>query len=180
MKTLKIEQNGLTQTIQLHDDYKVTVDDEVIVIEQKEYVPKAGDYVKITYSDGNFYFLEIFNARGKEIVSKNIFIRNEEIIEENGVFSIYKSIKEITPEQLQEEFNKLGYNYDFTTHTASKIKWIPKKGEKYFCIGVDGITNHFYCDDSIDKFKLSINDFHKTKEDAEKFIQYLKDYEPNK
>ena len=38
----------------------------------------------------------------------------------------YNTFTKITTEELQAEFNKLGYEYDFETHTAKKMEWKPK------------------------------------------------------
>ena len=43
----------------------------------------------------------------------------------------------ITKDEFQSEFNKLGYEYDFQTHTATKKRWRAKVGEYYWGLTED-------------------------------------------
>lgn len=153
MKTLKIEQRGLTQTIQLHEDYTVTIDYTVIMIEPKKYVPKAGDCVKVISASGktSFVICEKFDDKGLIPIFGNFIGKDNTVLFQksaiNFPYTPNHTFEKITPEQFQSEFEKLGYIYDFETNTASKLDWVPTQDDYFYWIETticEGYYNHVF------------------------------------
>jgi len=147
----------------------------ITTFEPEKYVPKVGDCVKITYEDGDFFFLRISRVDGCNLYVENVRISKKGVIFKSGHSSFYKSIEKITPEQFQSEFEKLGYIYDFETNTASKFKWRAKLEEKYFfvtqCFSVNWYLNSFNSEDN--SLYLSGNYF-QTEQQAQAAADFLK------
>ena len=154
-------------------------------VEQKKYVPKVGDCVKLSSKDGNRAIF-VFDGLSNDGCAKNkrAYIGSKNSIYINTAIPFDKEFcifTELSKEEYQEEFNKLGSHYDFSTHTASKLKWMPKYGEKYHYVDADGNTClSEWKSDIYDNKRIKINNVHKTIADAEKFIQYIKDYDTTK
>lgn len=99
---------------------------ETLELEKIEvkYVPKKGDFVKVTSEKSGIFSIfesdEFNNGYAKAMGS---------YITQNGIGTFFggKFIKELniftklTPEEFQYEFEKLGYVYDFESHTAKEI-----------------------------------------------------------
>src|SRR5690606_25987851 len=101
--------------------------------EPEKYEPEVGDCVKMIYESGNTYFYEVSDVAGYQIGNKNVIITPEGVaFEEYGKYFTYDSIEKLTPEEFQSEFEKLGYVYDFETHTAHKKRWRAEKGCWYY------------------------------------------------
>jgi hypothetical protein len=104
-------------------------------IEELKYIPKEGDCVEYWFSDRP---LEkgycILNVVGEFVYKKGTFIGCiSGKVKSNKYDNISECLfRKITPEELQAKFNELGYEYNFETHTAEKLRWFPKKGETYY------------------------------------------------
>lgn len=143
--------------------------------EPEKYVPKVGDCVRMQYDSGNTYYFQVSNVNGAQIGNKNVIITPDGVAFDGfGSYFTYSSIEKITPEEFQAEFEKLGYVYDFETHTASKKEWRAKDGEKYYFV-----TGAFEID-TIKDTRLMVNDLHhkvgnyfKKEEDAKVYRNYM-------
>lgn len=141
MKKLEIKNsNGeVIHSLKLEDNYTVTVDNGVTVVEEK-YVPKVGDCVKLNNTSCKDVFFQVggFDPDGDLYEYNGIAIILNRVDFERTKTGYDKtdctSIEKITPEELQAEFNKLGYEYDFDTHTAKKMEWKPKVGDEVWYI----------------------------------------------
>lgn len=147
--------------------------------EPEKYVPKKGDCVKMIYPSGNNYFCEVSDVddNDNDIGTKNVVITPDGVVfEDYSKFFYYDSIEKITPEEFQAEFDKLGYVYDFETHTASKKRWRAKLKRNYyyvtaaFDIVVDIENRH-----SIDDKRHKNGNYFETKEACQKYCDYLKE-----
>jgi len=154
-------------------------DSEKLEVVDLKYTPKVGDCVKIIYPSGNTYFCEVSNVDGYQIESRNVEITPKGVNFKNyPEYLTYDSVEKITPEELQAEFNKRGYEYDFETHTA-KV-WKPKNGEKYCCVTANGGRMYqTWYNNRFDNARFEIkNVFHpKDKEGIEKYIAHIKSFE---
>jgi hypothetical protein len=144
----------------------------VTSFESEKYLPKVGDCVRVTIEDCVYAFEVVatspcciwFKICVK--IAKGYFI-------ENGFFRNTRNFTKITHEELQSEFNKLGYEYDFETHEATKIKWKPKEGEIYYyvstgCKVIKAKNNNCYGDIEL----IKIGNCYRTPEEAEKRRQH--------
>ena len=144
----------------------------VTSFESEKYLPKVGDCVKVTIEDDAYAF-EVVETSTYCIcfkicvkISKGYFI-------ENGNFRNTRNFEQLTPEELQSEFNKLGYEYNFKTHEATKIKWKPKEGEIYYyvstgCKVIKAKNDNCYGDIEL----IKIGNCYRTTEDSEKRRQH--------
>ena len=149
----------------------------VTSFESEKYIPKVGDCVKSNYRG----FVCIFEVvkKSDNYISTKVTIDNYKEIEsaEDLVQWNYTdcetTFEKITNEQLQSEFNKLGYEYNFETHEATKIKWKPFKGEEYYCVSTGCKVIPTINDDlSGDREMIKIGNCYRTPEDAEKRRQH--------
>ena len=124
----------------LAKDGKMWDADKKAIVDLK-YIPKVGDCVKLE-SSSNVLYGEVksimFNgAMFNRIITYKV-IKNGKLLESDSIHWALnvRGCREtkISSEELQEEFNKIGYQYDFETHTASKMRWKPKYGEKYYFV----------------------------------------------
>ena len=170
----------MKQTFEIPEGCKVVTVEQIgnqliTSFEPEKYVPKVGDYVKIIYPSGNICFCEVSAVDGYQVSSKNIVITKVGVIfEDHSKYFSYSSIEKITPEEFQAEFEKLGYVYDFETHTAHRKRWRAEDGEDYFF--VSGAFEIEWFDDK----KHRINDGHykagnyfKNEEDAKPYRAYM-------
>ena len=144
--------------------------------EPEKYEPKVGDCVKITYPCGNKYFCEVSDVDGHQIGAINVEIAPNGVnFENNPEYFTYSSIEKITPEEFQAEFEKLGYVYDFETHTAGKKRWRAERGCEYFFFSsILEINNDFDIYASLDNKRYNLGNYFKTEEDAEEKINEIK------
>lgn len=105
---------------------------EKLEITNIKYVPKVGDCVKARCF--MFEFMG-FDSEGFLLAPQNyIDIDYPKVIfnpDLSDGINPYNDLTKISKEELQSEFNKLGYEYDFKTHTAKK-RWRAKLGEPYW------------------------------------------------
>ena len=151
-----------------------------IFFEPEKYVPKVGDCVKLKYGNKESYaYCLISKTNGREIASKNTWIDEywniSRVKFEDFGSSQYSSIEKITPEEFQAEFEKLGYVYDFETHTAHKKRWRANRGCEYFFFS-SLLEVHTDIDiyASLDNKRYNIGNYFKTKEDAEAKVNEIK------
>jgi len=172
------------QTFNIPEGCKIVtmeqIDNRIITTFEAEekYIPKVGDCVKRRIASG--YVYGVLNDKYDLdycVVSPD----NADYYIENSWACVSLAINtKITPEELQAEFNKLGYEYDFETNTAKKIKWKPKEGEEYYFVEDEGLIISAVWDEShTDISRLKINNCFKTEKDAKKFIDYLEKYNPD-
>lgn len=153
----------------------------ITTFEPEKYVPKVGDCVKMRYDiNNNFVYAEITEIFGNKLCCEKSWISYiRKVEQEAGYFFDYTYIEKITTEELQAEFNKLGYQYDFETHEAKKLRWKPEKKERYFCVLANGeIVTYLWENDFDDNEKYDFGNCFKTKEEAEAFRDYIKKYKP--
>ena len=184
MKKVIIEQSG-QESIVLNapEGASVRIDDGVAIVEPKKYTPKVGDCVKLIDTDWvHPIFFVCGHVNGLDIYEAGDIISHDRVIEKKSSFPFIRvphiSYEKITPEELQAEFNKLGYEYDFETHTA-KV-WKPKNGEKYCCVTTNGDRMHqTWSNDKLDNARFKIkNVFHPDdKEGFEKYVAHIKSFE---
>ena len=188
MKKIIIEQNGHVPIIlSVPEGASVRIDDDVTLIESKKYAPKVRDcvFVENPYSDASFYFVcGGFDRDGDPLEMNRIRVDAvRDIVEfDNPMVGYTKTydFTQITTVELQAEFNKRGYEYDFKTHTARKLVWKPKKGDYYKFVNTDGNTKlSLWGDDNLDKGRFAFkNCFHPDDtEGIEKYINYIKNFE---
>ena len=145
-------------------------DAEKCAIVDLKYIPKVGDCVKI-YDKTNVYFgvVSANNVYGCMVeISGNSISNGLLDYSDYSRFNNGYSFTKITPEELQAEFNKIGYQYDFETHTASKIRFEPKFRENYYYVDYKfDITEDFWYNCKIDNNRFKIGNCYKTHEEAE-------------
>lgn len=172
----------MKQTFNIPEGCKVVTVEQIgnqliTSFEPEKYVPKVGDCVKMTYSSGNIYFYEVSEVKGYQIGNKNVIITPEGVVFESfDDFVTYSSIEKLTPEEFQAEFEKLGYVYDFETHTAIKKRKRVAFGEFYYC--ADSIFKpHAWTEAGVD-FDTTLfeaGNYFETKEECQKYCDYMKE-----
>lgn len=193
MTTIQIKKDGQDpQVINVPEGAKIIIEDGVTIvesvfkdgkqwnpdtkqIEELKYIPKDGDCVEFDYIGGNHKKKGYFVAKiidGKIFDSGNwLAINHTEIHKKSSIdYDVETfSFRKITPEELQSKFNELGYEYNFETHTAKKLRWKPKVNEVYYVPAPDqkflyyrGINN--ICE--FDTYRINKNLAFKTPEEA--------------
>ena len=165
-------------------------DAEKLEITNLKYVPKVGDCVKLDKEGVILYFF-VENETDQYVNSKYT-IKGDIIESDNnynklgGYFknSYDRIYTKITPEELQSAFNKLGYEYDFQTHTATKRRWRAKLGKYYWGITEDIEPIEYREDnDSFDYRNYKIGNYFQTQEIAQQacdlFLESLKEFNKN-
>lgn len=170
----------MKQTFNIPDGYKVVTVEQIgnlliTSFEPEKYVPKVGDLVKVTYDSGYIYFFEISEIIRSQIRSESKIISHEGVHFCGEYFDDYDSIEKITPEEFQAEFEKLGYVYDFETHTAYEKRWRAEKGCLYYYVGYD-FQAHEVIEgfDDGDIISYDVFNYFRNKSDAEKFAEIIK------
>ena len=171
----------MKQTFNIPEGCKVVTVEQIgnqliTSFEPEKYVPKVGNFVKIIYPSGNPYFCEVSGVDGYQIGSKNVVITPDGVaFEERGEYFTYSSIEKITPEEFQAEFEKLGYVYDFETHTASKKRWRAEEGDYYFYVDFEhDVLSHQDYRYSTDNRLFKNGNYFQAQSDAEKFAEIIK------
>jgi hypothetical protein len=175
----------MKQTFNIPDGCKTVsveqIGNQIITsFEPEKYVPKVGDCVKITYNTGNVYFLEVtlvrFNGRSHIIHSGEVVIGENGEIFKAQIVSTFKSIEKLTPEEFQEEFEKLGYVYDFETHTAKKKRKMVAVGKRYFYADMF-FEIYSYIDkrDSFDDQAFELGNYFETRAECQKYCDYMRE-----
>lgn len=171
----------MKQTFNIPEGCKVVTVEQIgnqliTSFEPEEYEPKVGDCVKVICPSGNTYFCEVSDVDGYKIGTKNVIITPDGVsFEDYSKSSAHDSIEKITPEEFQSEFDKLGYVYDFETHTAHKKRWRAERAGEYYII--NSLTDilkvkEFYCED--DDLLYSIGNYFKTQDEAEVKVNEIK------
>ena len=160
-------------------------DAEKLEITNLKYVPKVGDCVKARCF--MFEFMG-FDCEGFLLAPQHYIDLDEPLVVNNPVLSYginaYNDLTKITSEELQSEFNKLGYEYDFQTHTATKRRWRAKLGEPYWIF--TDFARVLKCIEQNDKVDLKFyqtGNYFQTKEIAQQacdlFLESLKEFNKN-
>ena len=148
----------------------------VTSFESEKYLPKVGDCVKLyqgahLHNTGRVSHIagDLIYFRPPYILSGKVWL--EKKCAQNAEWFTFE---QLTTEDLQAEFNKLGYEYNFETHEATKIKWKPKNGETYYFISALGERQGatFYDNNNFDKKMLTFGNCYRTPEDSEKRRQH--------
>lgn len=158
------------------------VDNQIITsFEPEKYIPKRGDCVKIKSSIDGSFVVCVFSSTDKAGKNYNVgdYICTDGILIRDGGDTTFDKefeiIEKLTPEEFQAEFAKLGYVYDFETHTASKIRWRAKQGDKYFYVSSGFVVNsdtEDFCSFDDDCYK--IGNYFKTEAEAKEAAGFLK------
>ena len=172
----------MKQTFNIPDGCKeVTIEQVgnqlITTFEPEKYIPKVGDCVKFSQLSLVYY------GQVKEIEEKQA-ICHVSISNRNSYLKDYFSWalgwafckeEKITPEQFQEEFKKLGYVYDFETHTATKKRWRAEKEHKYYVI-VDTFKVIFDIEDNLttDLERYNAGNYFQTRQQAQEAAEFLK------
>ena len=174
----------MKQTFNIPEGCKVVTVEQIgnqliTSFEPEKYVPKVGDCVKLGYGNGSYAYCLISETCCGWIYSKNTWINeypnNSFVKFEDFGASRYSSIEKITPEEFQAEFEKLGYVYDFETHTASKKRWRAGKFGKYYFIHSNlTILKACECCVPYDDELHNAGNYFKTREEAEAKAEEIK------
>lgn len=172
----------MKQTFEIPEGCKVVTVEQIgnqliTSFEPEKYEPKVGDCVKMQYDSGNTYFYEISEVDGRYIGNKNVIVTPDGLVfEDFAKYFSYSSIEKITPEEFQAEFDKLGYVYDFETHTAYKKRWRAERGEEYYFISsLLDVNNENDIHAGFDNERYNVGNYFKTEEDAEAKINEIKE-----
>ena len=170
----------MKQTFEIPEGCKVVTVEQIgnqliTSFEPEKYEPKVGDCVKIIYPSGNTYFCEVADVHGYQVGGKNVEITPDGVNFKNDIkYLNYDSIEKITPEEFQAEFEKLGYVYDFETHTASKKRWRAEYNKYYHFVSGAFIVER------VEDRRIWINDSHykagnyfEKVKDAEDYRDYM-------
>lgn len=181
----------MKQTFEIPEGCKVVTVEQIgnqliTSFETEKYVPKVGDCVRLWYrkEDLPVYCL-IDSIDGRKLFAKNVWIENNDgdklsVAFENSNFVYYKSIEKITPEEFQAEFEKLGYVYDFKTHTAHKKQWRAKDGEDYYFVtGIFEIQASTDIRHRTDDLRHKLGNYFENEEDAEVYRDYMFQHSQN-
>jgi hypothetical protein len=146
---------------------------ETLQIEDLKVEPKVGDYVGMNYGIAGFVYC-VVKSNNHQIHS-NFFLDSLTGVQKYGAFSFYKSVEILTPTQFQSAVNALGFEYDFKTDTFKEMRWVPKEGEKFWCVYFTLIPYPCTNDgESIDKELIKVGNFFKTKSECESAIEKIK------
>jgi hypothetical protein len=171
----------MKQTFEIPEGCKVVTVEQIgnqliTSFEPEKYEPEVGDYVKMTYPSGSSYFCKVSAVAVHRIGAKNVIATPDVVLfEDYSEYFTYDSIEKITPEEFQAEFEKLGYVYDFETHTAHEKRWRAERfGEYYIINSLAEIlkVNEHHCQD--DEILYNIGNYFKTLEDAKAKVNEIK------
>lgn len=167
-------------SVKIPENCTVIERDGMVFFEPLKYIPKVGDCVEAGRSSSNgVVYFEVESKSDGRLFYKSRIIFGKVKSESSWHIGNNSTFKQITPEQLQTKFKELGYEYNFDTHTARKLKWRPKKGEDYLFIStifdVLQTTNN---DPAIDNLRFKAGNCFKLsdRKSAEKFLSYIKAY----
>ena len=161
------------------------LDAEKLEITNLKYVPKVGDCVKARCF--MFEFMGFDCERGLLAPQHYIDLDKPKVVNNHVLtdgIDAYNDLNKITREELQSAFNKLGYEYDFQTHTATKRRWRAKLGKYYWGITEDIEPIEYREDnDSFDYRNYKIGNYFQTEEIAQQacdlFLESLKEFNNN-
>ena len=175
----------MKQTFEIPEGSKVVTVEQIgnqliTSFEPEKYVPKVGDCVKITYDTENVYFLEVarvrFNGQYPVVNSEEVVIGENGKIFKSQIMAGFKSIEKITPEEFQAEFEKLGYVYDFKTHTSMKKRKRVAVGKRYFYADeLLKAQSHNEINDEIDRKHFKSGNYFETESECQKYCDYMKE-----
>lgn len=143
--------------------------------EPEKYVPKVGDLVKRTAQYGSVVFGQVKDSPclplelGECITPEGKYY-NKWICCSSGSF------EQLTPEEFQAEFEKLGYVYDFETHTAHKKRKRVEVGGRYFYSDMFLESNdHIEDSDDVDDLLYEAGNYFETEQECQKYCDYMKE-----
>lgn len=147
----------------------------VTSFESEKYLPKVGDCVKVYQGDHLHNTGKVSHVAGDLIYFRPPYILSGKVMLEGKCAqnAEWFTFEQITPEELQSEFKKLYYEYNFETHEAKKIKWVPKINEKYYIVrGGCNIVSCTNTDTVYDNLMFEVGNCYSTPEEAEKRRQH--------
>ena len=148
MTTIQIKKDGQDpQIINVPEGAKIIIEDGITIVEPEF---KYGDFI----FDQEHSSVQIYSGSGFVIAqlflnSNNLYLSGRSVSKLSNARHATESEKQLlfdaiakygmqwNPEtkqieELKSKFNELGYEYNFETHTAEKLRWFPKKGETYY------------------------------------------------
>lgn len=162
--------------IQIPDNCNAVIKSGVVVIEENKPKFNKGDCLRLESSCAVSVFIECSGIDEKKFpCGYETIITFGEVYTNNYMglgWGVAWKVTKITREELQAEFNKLGYEYDFNTHTAKRIEWRPKLGEAIWYLG-HYFNNLIVESEEFDGVKGDINVF-RTRELAESALELIK------
>lgn len=138
----------------------------VTSFKSEKYTPTAGDCVRVDFTGyvGFAHIKEVCEHKA----NYHVLIDSYNELMQNDWYDSAYDATQLTPEELQAEFNKLGYEYNFETHEATKIRWKPRDGEIYYyvstgCKVIKAKNDNCYGDIEL----IKIGNCYRTPEEAE-------------
>lgn len=171
-------QGTVIKEVKLSDDKKTLI----TIFEEEKYVPKVGDYFEA--SSGIVAHCDMVESKSPKCVTD--YMSDGKLNKENFHFNVVcmhynNTFIELSKKEFQSKFNAIGYEYNFETHTADKMRWKPKYGEHYLLVNpAIEIVESYNSDSNSDKLVIESGNCFKVtdRESAEKFLNYIKQYKP--
>lgn len=132
---------------------KATIEDDLIIIEEKQEEFKDSDILKCIESDN----IVIFKIRHYQTSAFRIYFS---LMGDSNRLCLYSSFRHATEEEKQaffDELNARGLQWNAETKTMEKIRQRAKRGEKYLTINEFGVVREITdecCIFDDDKFKV--------------------------
>ena len=168
----------MKQTFKIPDGCKeVTIEQVgnqiVTTFEPKKYTPKAGDCVKMYYTN-SVSFCKINEVIGASVMC-NTYISKNGCFNEDVLFNMYSKIEKITTGEYKAEFKKLGYTYDEATDTASKKRWRAEEdGEYYYYVkSYFDVSSDIDETTPVDDSRFKNGNYFQTKKQAEQYRDFM-------
>lgn len=147
----------------------------VTTFESEKYIPEVGDCVKLeTFSDFPVFY-RVTHKDATKIYTESVILTDKELeigeTEYKYIIHDYKWIK-ITQEELQAEYAKIGYKYNFEDNTVEKLRWKPKIDDMYWSIGCRTVCLWDGC--ILDYWNYDNNLIFKTKQERDEALEKWK------
>lgn len=107
-------------------------DCESDTIKPLKWMPKVGDYVKISFKKTGYeYYGKIRQIEQKKILLKSAVNEIFGVVLNVSLGYYYSDIvlTQSTHEELKAKYAKAGYNWDYERDTIKPLKWMPKPGD---------------------------------------------------
>lgn len=168
----------MKQTFNIPDGCKTVsveqVGNQIITsFEPEKYVPEKGDLVRRISGCGNHYIGEY---NGDKELYNCIDLEENKIKEKMYMTVTHGSFQQLTPKEFQAEFDKLGYVYDFETHTAKKKRKRVAVGKRYFYADeLFKAQSYIEKRDAIDRNHFESGNYFEAEEECQKYCDYMKE-----
>lgn len=174
----------MKQTFNIPDGCKTVsveqVGNQIITsFEPEKYVPEKGDLVKVVSPAlTNIFIFECagINRDGEPLEAGDTIFNGSLEKKDHVGYPINATYTKLTPEEFQAEFDKLGYVYDFETHTARKKRKRVAVGKRYFYAD-ELFQTQSYIEkrDEIDRNHFELGDYFETEEECQTYCDYMKE-----